>query len=110
LFWKNDINIEVLGYIEYHIDAKVSIGGDIDWRLAYFYEEARTSARYRTWDLMKLLVTTIRLAWLCVGDFNEVLRTDVHVSIGQRRASQIVGFRDAVDVCGLMDLGYQGRS
>jgi hypothetical protein len=46
-----------------------------------------------------------------MGDFNEVLRSDEHMGIGQRtQAPQMDGFRDAVDVCGLIDLGYGGRN
>lgn len=49
------------------------------------------------------------MPWACIADFNEVLRYDEHDGIGQRSQTQINGFRDAVDVCGLVDLGYQGR-
>lgn len=49
------------------------------------------------------------LPWVCLGDFNEVLRQDEHDGIGQRCQAQMQGFRDAVDVCGLIDLGFQGR-
>ena len=43
-----------------------------------------------------------------MGDFNEVLKHDEHDGIGSRSQAQIQGFRDAVDVCGLLDLGYKG--
>lgn len=43
-----------------------------------------------------------------MGDFNEVLRHDDHDGIGSRSQSQIQGFRDAVDICGLVDLGFKG--
>lgn len=33
LFCNNNINIEILGYSEYDIDAKVSTAGEDDWRL-----------------------------------------------------------------------------
>lgn len=48
------------------------------------------------------------MAWVCIGDFNEVLRHDEHDGVGMRSQSQIQGFRDAVDVCGLADLGFSG--
>ncbi|XP_073359857.1 uncharacterized protein [Aegilops tauschii subsp. strangulata] len=49
------------------------------------------------------------LPWLCFGDFNEVLRPEEHQGVADRSNAQIQAFRDAVDVCMLMDLGYQGR-
>jgi hypothetical protein len=45
-----------------------------------------------------------------MGDFNEVLRQEEHEGVGQRTKAHMDGFRDAVDVCGLQDLGYVGRT
>jgi endonuclease/exonuclease/phosphatase family metal-dependent hydrolase len=45
-----------------------------------------------------------------MGDFNEVLRQEEHEGVGQRTKAHMDGFRDAVDVCGLQDLGYVGRA
>jgi hypothetical protein len=63
----------------------------------------------KTWDLMKFLCTESDLPWICVGDYNEVLRPEEHFGVGERDPSQMRGFREAVDVCGLIDLGYIGR-
>jgi hypothetical protein len=41
------------------------------------------------------------LPWLCMGDFNEVLRREEHFSICDRHESQMRGFIETVDVCGL---------
>ena len=57
---------------------------------------------------MKNLSTLHDIPWVCIGDFNEVLKHDEHDGIGLRSQSQIQGFRDAVDVCGLIDLGFKG--
>lgn len=60
---------------------------------------------------MKSLVAASLLPWVCIiGNFNEVLRADEHMGTGQCQVAQIVGFRDAVDVCNLADWSYQGRS
>ena len=42
-----------------------------------------------------------------MGDFNEVLMHDEHEGIGNRSQAQIQDFRDAVDICGLVDLGFK---
>ena len=44
-----------------------------------------------------------------MGDFNEVLRPDEHEGVGQRSNAQMQGFRDMVDSCNLMDIGFKGR-
>ena len=59
--------------------------------------------------MLKNISTLSSLPWLCIGDFNEVLRPDEQQGIGERRNAQIQGFRDAIDVCILMYIGYQGH-
>ncbi|XP_073358082.1 uncharacterized protein [Aegilops tauschii subsp. strangulata] len=48
------------------------------------------------------------LPWVCIGDFNEILRQEEQMGPNTRDSSQIAGFQEAVDVCGLLDLGYKG--
>jgi hypothetical protein len=47
---------------------------------------------------------------MCIGNFNEVLHRSEHVGVQERSLAQIAGFREMVDVCGLRDLGFTGRS
>ena len=108
MFWNNEINIELLGYSDYHLDCSVLEQGEDPWRLTVVYGEAQTHMRYQTWDTLKNISTLSSLPWLCVGDFNEVLRPEEHVGVGQRSNAQIQAFRDAVDVCMLLDIGYTG--
>jgi hypothetical protein len=105
----NEINIDILGYSQYHIDASVSGIGDRPWRLTSVYGEAQTSERHRTWDMMENICVISNLPWLCLGDFNEVLDAHEHEGVGHRTLNQMQGFRDVVDVCNLIDLGYKGH-
>jgi hypothetical protein len=45
------------------------------------YEEARTSERYRTWDMMKGIGSISDVPWLFLGNFNEVLNVDEHEGV-----------------------------
>jgi exonuclease III len=113
IFWNNESKVEVFRFSRYHIDhidARVLGIGREPWRITCAYGEAQTSERFKTWDTMKGIKSENDLPWLCLGDFNEVLRQEEHVGIGQRTQAQMDGFRDAIDVCGLRDLGYIGRS
>ena len=58
---------------------------------------------------MKSLVSVNSLPWLCICDFNEVLHLHEHIGTGQRRRAQIQGFRDAMDVCALANIGYHEK-
>ena len=60
--------------------------------------------------MLKFIKSSSALPWVCMGDFNEVLHRSEHVGVQERSNAQIAGFREMVDVCGLRDLGYEGRS
>ena len=47
-------------------------------------------------------------AWLCVGDFNETLFASEHFSRADRPEWQMRAFREALDDCSLLDLGWKG--
>jgi hypothetical protein len=108
LFWNNEIKIEVLPYSQYHLDVIVSEQGQENWRLTVVYGEAQVSERHKTWDMLKFIRSSNDLPWLCIGDFNEVLHREEHEGVNERSYSQMAGFRDMIDVCGLCDLGYRG--
>ena len=63
---------------------------------------------HQTWDRLRSIASLSPLPWLCIGDFNEVLRHDEYSGVGQQSNAQIQGFRDMVDDCMLMDIGYTG--
>jgi exonuclease III len=92
IFWNNGINIEILPYSQYHIDVIVLSSSVEPWRLTCVYGEAQVSERHKTWDLLKYLRTLYPHPWVCIGDFNEVLRKEEHVGINERSSSQIAAF------------------
>jgi hypothetical protein len=108
LFWNNEIKVDILPYSQYHLDTIVTEQGKESWRLTVVYGEAQVNERHKTWDMLKFIRSANDLPWLCIGDFNEVLHRSEHMGVNERSYSQMAGFRDAVDVCGLCDLGFSG--
>lgn len=79
------------------------------WRLTVFYGEPSSDKKDRSWSVMRTLNAAsalVRCPWLCLGDFNEVLFG--HEKEGGRPKSQTCmdKFREALEVCGLSDLGF----
>ena len=109
IFWNNTIDVQILGDSVYHIDVRIQEAAQDPRRLTFVYGEAQTHLRSQTWDLLKGLSFLNDLPWLCMGDFNEVLCPEEHQGAANRSNVQIQAFRDTVDICMLMDLGYQGR-
>uniref|UniRef100_A0A2N9HDU2 Reverse transcriptase domain-containing protein n=1 Tax=Fagus sylvatica TaxID=28930 RepID=A0A2N9HDU2_FAGSY len=61
-----------------------------------------------TWNLLRRLNQQFLLPWCCIGDFNEIVKNEEMHGRNRRPDRQMQGFRDAMDECDLMDLGYRG--
>ena len=82
---------------------------EIKTRITFVYGEAQVPERYKTWDKLRSIVNASSLPWAAMGDFNEVLHAHEHDGVGNRSQAQMDAFRDALDTCGLSDLGYKGN-
>ena len=76
LFWKNKINISILDSSPSHIDAVVNPGMDDAWRIRGFYGNSVTTNREHSWVLLKHLSLKLNLPWLCMGDFNKIVKAE----------------------------------
>ena len=104
------MRVKLLPYSQYHIDVIPTERDREPWRLICVYGEEQLSERHKTWSLLKFIKSSSPLPWVCIGDFNEVLYQSEHIGVQERSRAQIEGFREMVDVCGLNDLGFEGRS
>lgn len=48
------------------------------------------------------------IPWLCVGDFNKIVKAEEKMRDAIRWERQMMDFREALDFCGFKDLGYVG--
>ena len=110
IFWNNDIKLDFLPYSQYHIDAIVFPSSTEPWQLTCVYGEAQVNERHKTWDMLKFIKASSPLPWLCIEDFNEVLLREEHMGVNDWSNAQIQAFRDTVDICELMDLGFTGTA
>ena len=67
-----EINIESL-FVN-HIDVTVNKNSGEPWRFTRFYGKLETHKRQESWDLLQSLHGQSLLPWLCVGDFNEIIK------------------------------------
>ena len=82
--------------------------GKEKWRLTGFYEEPGLSKRDESWTLMRQLVAQFDKAWLCVGDFNEILWNHEKIRSYLRKESQMKAFENMLKDTGLEDLEFSG--
>ena len=63
LYWKSKINLHVL-----NSSPRLAIYG--------FYGNLVTANREHSWALFKHLCLQINFPWLCIGDFNEIVKLE----------------------------------
>ena len=108
LFWQGLVNARIQSFSESHIDVIINETLSDAWRLTGFYGAPETQRRDESWDLLRRLKAQSTLPWVCMGDFNEILKADEKFGRLGRSESQMQGFRNVVDDCGFMDLGFTG--
>ncbi|XP_042942656.1 uncharacterized protein LOC122276824 [Carya illinoinensis] len=110
LLWGRDINLTILNYSKYHIDACVTVDGisTDKFFLTGVYGHPNHSLRHRTWDLICSLCRQVDEAWLVFGDFNEILYQHEKWGGRDRLERQMLAFRQVVNDCSLRDIGFRG--
>ena len=109
LYWHESYDVQILDKKERYIDALVRIHPDAEqWRVTCVYGEPRVENRPAMWSALQNLKTVIDRPWLVVGDFNEAMWNFEHMSATPRPEAQMVAFRDVLEVCELVDLGFIG--
>ncbi len=108
LFWKSDIDVMITNFSHHHIDKVVNAGSLDEWRFTGFYVAPEQHIRYESWNLLRSLHRQSTVPWCCAGDFNEIVRMEEKQGRSPRAKSQMQAFRDVLDECGFVDLGYTG--
>ena len=74
--------------------------------LNWFLRRTVTSKRTEGWKILRMLNSKPNLPWCCFGDFNELLEVKEKSGGAQRSHNFMQSFRDILDECGFVDLGY----
>ncbi|KAF5445284.1 hypothetical protein F2P56_034346 [Juglans regia] len=90
-------------------DIPMEKGNGPTWQFTGFYGHPDTGKRRSSWQLLKMLKPTTSIAWLCAGDFNEILHQSEKIGGASRPYKHIEDFRQAVEYCGLHDIHSYGQ-
>jgi hypothetical protein len=110
MFWKQEINLRVQSFSPSHIDVIINDTLPEAWRLTGFYGAPATQDREASWNLLRRLKSQSNLPWCCMGDFNELVRLEEKQGRLGRSDRQMQLFRDVLDECSFVDLGFTGPS
>ncbi len=108
LFWKHDINLTIKSYSLSHIDSVIDCSSANPRRLTCFYGAPETHLRINSWNLLRSLKNQYSMPWCCIGNFNEITRISEKSGNRGRTERQMQEFRDVINECEFIDLGYKG--
>ena len=75
MLWKEDIRLDVFKFSENQISAWVTENDGFRWLLTGFYSWPETKDHFKSWSLLSHIHSYVKSAWMCIGDFNEMLRS-----------------------------------
>ena len=77
--------------------------------LTAVYASPQFNKRKRMWQHLEDFVATINRPWVLLGDFNDMLSKDERFEGLLINPSRIRAFRNCLDNCGLMYLGFHSQ-
>jgi len=107
LLWEKNIELNLLLYSLYHMDAQVKLEGEsLKWRFTRVYGCAET--KRHTGEIIADLWTHFDLPWLIKVDLNEIFYHFEKQGGPSKPRNQIDLFCDHFVENGLFDLGHEG--
>ena len=102
-----NLKVEMLTTTEYIIHALVKVPSrSHNFLFTDIYASPNLIKRKMLWEYLKNLASSIILPWVVLRDFNEMLAEDEKMGSLPLNGNTISTFRDCIDQCGLMDLGF----
>ena len=102
-----NLKVEMLTMSEYSIHVLVKVPSQShNFLLTAIYASPNFNKRKMLWEYLKILAPSVNLSWFLLGDFNEMLTKDEKMGGLPLNRNRIFAFRDCIDQCGMMDLGF----
>ncbi|XP_074304103.1 uncharacterized protein LOC141638656 [Silene latifolia] len=107
ILWREGVEVDVISSTAHHIDEAIRGVFNVDeWRLTGVYGWSRHEDKWKTWRLMKDIKSLSSLPWVMIGDFNQILFEHEKKGGAPREQALMDEFREAVDECELLDVGF----
>lgn len=111
MLWNEDsrLIVDIVTASEYSIHVLIKVPtNSYTFLLTTIYASPSFTNRKILWNYLKDLLPSVRLPWVLLGDFNDMLFQDEKMGGLPLTSSRINAFWDCLDYCGLMDLGFHG--
>ncbi|XP_042972839.1 uncharacterized protein LOC122304645 [Carya illinoinensis] len=105
--WKDGLEVELETYTRWHISLSVKLPEiENGVTLTWFYGSPEPSKRRGSWELLRALKPQNTNAWLCLGNFNEIMDQSEKLGAAERPYWQMENFREAVEECDLSEIHF----
>nr|XP_023887421.1 uncharacterized protein LOC111999528 [Quercus suber] len=110
MMWKEGSDVRFRSCSNSHIDVEVhGSSTSTPWRATGFYGHPDAGKRFISWQLLELLKHQYSMPWVVFGDFNEITHSNEKLGWLDRDAKQMEEFRECLNRCELIDLGFIGQ-
>ena len=110
VLWNSDV-VEVTQLAkaeqEIHVTVKV-LDSNLSLVLSSIYDSPRLVECKLFWNNLSFIASLHQLPWLMVGDFNELLSCHDKQGGNSLNPRKVQLFKDRLDACGMVDLGFHG--
>ncbi|KAH7862199.1 hypothetical protein Vadar_001358 [Vaccinium darrowii] len=109
VFWKGTNTVKVMRVCSWFIDIQVNAqSGTNSWRLVNVYFSSRPKVRKDQWEAFLHYKQCLGEDWVLWGDMNCIISSDEKRGGLTPLHSTVRGFKDFIDQCQLLDLGFTG--
>ncbi|KAK8575506.1 hypothetical protein V6N12_063178 [Hibiscus sabdariffa] len=110
LWWMEDVNLSILKFEKYFIDAKISIEGEEVWFMTFIYGPRYADEKEEFWRSLSSLRNNRVEKWCLIGDSNVVAKPEEKIGGLTFEASNAKWFYDFMDCSCLIELPIKGRT
>lgn len=109
VLWKSkDISVDVLQDDSQFVHMKVVQENNSSWLFTALYAKPMESMKAWLWQQLLQMSHEISVPWMLAGDFNEIASVDEKSGGAPASYSRCRKFKDWIEECKLIDLGYLG--
>ncbi|KAK8593880.1 hypothetical protein V6N12_045953 [Hibiscus sabdariffa] len=108
LWWTKDVQIKVLEFGKYFINAEISVTGEPNWFGTFIYGPPYKEEKKEFWEFMTNLRKGNADRWLVIGDSNVVSSQEEKVGGVPFNPTEARNYFGFVDTMGLIDLPIAG--
>lgn len=107
MLWSETVKLSLTSFLLHHILCRTTgMRDEGEWSMSKIYGWPDVAHRDQTWQLLGALKNSVMDAWLCCGNFNEIMWNAEKKGGRLKSSSSMNMFRDVFKTCNLRDLGF----